>query len=339
MEKKKLYSLSQNLFFWLVYGFCYYQIIRFYDISYSIPNHHIVTLASQVFLVYLINSFFFRKYYQAGKQTQFFTLAIFSIIYTIPVFRLVVMILAGINVTFSRIFTSELLVIYFITFALVTIVLSVKFMLERNKEKNEIIAIENQKREIELFALKNQIDSHFLFNTLNSIYGLSLKKSDLAPKAILLLSEILSYVIYETKKDFYPLSHEMQLINNYIELEKIRWGKEISIKFETDGNTENSFVAPLILFTFVENSFKHGVAKTLDNPWVSIRVSVGQDEMLFEIENSIPNQVANNLKLNSKGIGLENIKRRLSLLYQNMYYLSSKVNENSFYVRLTLTNR
>jgi LytS/YehU family sensor histidine kinase len=249
------------------------------------------------------------------------------------------MILAGINVTFSRIFTTELLVIYFITFALVTISLSVKLMLERNKEKNEIIAIENQKREIELFALKNQIDSHFLFNTLNSIYGLSLKKSDLAPKAILLLSEILSYVIYETKKDFYPLSHEMQLINNYIELEKIRWGKEISIKFETDGNVENSFVAPLILFTFVENSFKHGVAKTLDNPWVSIRVSVGQDEMFFEIENSIPKQVANNLPLSSKGIGLDNIVRRLNLLYPNMYYLSSKVNENSFYVRLTLTNR
>jgi LytS/YehU family sensor histidine kinase len=303
------------------------------------PYHHLVTLASQVFLVYLTNSFLFRKYYQAGKQPLFYTLAILSIIYAIPVFRLIVMILSGINVTFSRIFTSELLLVYFITLALVAITLSVKLIFERNKEKDEIKAIENQKREIELFALKNQIDSHFLFNTLNSIYGLSLKKSDLAPKAILLLSEILGYVIYETKKDFYPLSHEMQLINSYIELEKIRWGKEIGIKFETEGKIENSFVAPLILFTFVENSFKHGVAKTLDNPWVSIKLSVGQDELFFEIENSIPTHAADNLKMSGKGIGLENIKRRLSLLYPNMYYLSTKINENSFYVRLTLTNR
>jgi hypothetical protein len=302
------------------------------------PFHHLVTVASQVFLVYLINSFLFRKYYQAGKQTHFYSLAILSIIYVIPVIRLIVMIAAGINVTFSRIFTSELLLVYFITLALVTITLSVKLINVRNNEKDELKAIENQKREIELFALKNQIDSHFLFNTLNSIYGLSLKKSDLAPKAILLLSEILGYVIYETKKDFYPLSHEMNLINNYIELEKIRWGKEISIKFEAVGDTTNSFVAPLILFTFVENSFKHGVSKTLANPWVSIKLSVGQDELFFEIENSIPLHAANNLKLNSKGIGLENIKRRLNLLYPNMYYLSTKINENSFYVRLTLTN-
>jgi two-component system, LytTR family, sensor kinase len=339
MERKNIYWLSLNLIFWLIYGFCYYQIISIYNLSYSIPYHHFITLVSQVFLVYFINFFLFKKYYQSGKQSHFYALAILSIIYTFPVIRLAVMIIAGINVTFSRIFTTELLVIYFITLTLVIISLSIKFIIERNKEKEEIIAIENQKREIELFALKNQIDSHFLFNTLNSIYGLSLKKSDLAPKAILLLSEILSYVIYETKKDFYPLSHEMQLINNYIELERIRWGKEISIKFETDGTIENSFVAPLILFTFIENSFKHGVAKTLDNPWVSIKVSVGQDETIFEIENSIPTNAANILKFNSKGIGFENIKHRLSLLYPNMYYLSTRVNENSFYVRLTLTNR
>jgi len=252
--------------------------------------------------------------------------------------RLLAMVLTGINVTFSRIFTTELLIVYVITFILVFIAVSIRLINEKEQEKKEISEIERQKKEIELFALKNQIDSHFLFNTLNNLYGLSLNKSDLTPKGILLLSEILSYVLYETKKDFYPLNNEIELINNYIELEKMRWGKEFRVDFIVHGNTNNIFITPLILFTFVENSFKHGISKTTDNPWLSIKISNHLNEITFEIENSIPALISSPLKPENAGIGLENIKRRLNLLYPNNYFLSTKVNENSFYVELILCN-
>jgi len=338
VEKVKLYKIFFNLLLWGLYCFIYYQINRHYSKESIIPYDLIITIALQVFLVYFINSSYLWKYYEKGKQVIYFLLSLALILYLIPVIKLVVMILFNINVTFSRLFTADLLLIYIITFILVFISISIRLIIEREKEKRFFSEIEYQKREIELFALKNQIDSHFLFNTLNNIYGLALKKSDLAPKGILLLSEILSYVLYETKKDFYPLASEIHLINNYIELEKMRWGDEVDVIFEINGNTNNAYITPLILFTFVENSFKHGIAKTIDNPWVKIKVSTGLNEILFEIENSVP-LVKESNAINSKdGIGIMNIKRRLNLLYPNNHYLISKMDEKSFYVGLTLTN-
>jgi LytS/YehU family sensor histidine kinase len=248
------------------------------------------------------------------------------------------MIVLKINVTFSRIFTSNLVLSYIITFSLTFIFVTVRLLREKELERNRFAEIEKQKNEIELFALRNQIDSHFLFNTLNNIYGLSLAKSDLAPKSVLLLSEILSFVLYETKKDFYPLANEINIINNFIELEKMRWGDDVSITFDVNGDLDNSFITPLILFTFVENSFKHGIAKTLHNPWVKINLSKTVNEICFEIENCIPTKSMITKPLMNDGIGLENIKRRLNLLYPNSYYLVSKISENSFYIRLTINS-
>jgi LytS/YehU family sensor histidine kinase len=267
---------------------------------------------------------------------MFFFLALSLILYFIPVVWIIAMIISEINVTFSSLFTIDLLIVYLVTLAIVFISVSIMLLREKERGKSERAQFEKEKKEMELFALKTQIDSHFIFNTLNNIYGLTLKKSDSAPQSVLLLSEILSFVIYETKNDFYPLSKEIQLLRNYIELEKMRFEDSFRIDFEINDIIDNSFITPLILFTFLENSFKHGVSKTVHNPWVKIRIKSSVSEIFFEIENSIPENPDISGQVLNKGIGLENIRRRLTLLYPRMYKLITKKNENSFYAGLSL---
>ena len=336
MKKIRLYNIILHLLFWLLYTFIFYSVSTKYNVNPSIPFGTFITTAIQIGLVYFIRYFLFNKYYQNGRLVLFSFLALSSILYFIPVVWMVAMIIYKINVTFSRLFTIDLLLSYLVTMVIVFISVSVTLLLEKERKKNELEHYEREKKELELFALKNQIDSHFLFNTLNNIYGLALKKSDLTSRGILLLSEILSFVIYETKNDYYPLSKEIQLINNYIELEKMRYSDSFCIDFDANDISEDSFVTPLILFTFLENSFKHGVSRTIHNPWVKIRLKSGVSEVFFEIENSVsessdtPNQEGN------KGIGLENIRRRLALLYPQMHRLITRSDEKSFYVGLTL---
>jgi LytS/YehU family sensor histidine kinase len=266
----------------------------------------------------------------------FSVIALSSILYFIPVVWMASMIIFNINVTFSGLFTIDILLTYFVTVVIVFVFISVTLILEKERKKNELAHFEREKKEMELFALKTQIDSHFLFNTLNNIYGLALKKSDLTPRGILLLSEILSFVIYETKNDYYPLSKEIQLINNYIELEKMRYSDSLNIDFDANDISVDSFITPLILFTFLENSFKHGVFKTMHNPWVKMRLKSSVSEIFFEIENSVPESYDNSSQDGNKGIGLENIRRRLALLYPQMHKLTTRRDENSFYAGLTL---
>jgi len=325
-----------HLLFWVLYTLVLYEVSTKYNVNTSIPYSVFITTAVQIGLVYFIRYYLFRKYYQNGKPILFTILAISSILYFIPVVWMATMIIFNINVTFSGLFTTDILLVYIVTLILVFISISFTLLLEKERGKNEREKFEREKKEMELFALKNQIDSHFLFNTLNNIYGLALKKSDLTPRGILLLSEILSFVIYETKNDYYPLSKEIQLINSYIELEKMRYTNSFSIDFEVNDINEDSFITPLILFTFLENSFKHGISKTIHNPWVKIRLKSGVSEVSFEIENSVQESSENSGQNENKGIGLDNIRRRLTLLYPQMHRLITRRDEKSFYVGLTL---
>jgi len=322
--------------FWLLYTLVFYAVNKKYNINSFIPWNTFVTTAVQISLVYFIRYYLFNKYHQKGKPVLFSFLALSSILYSIPVVWMIAMIICNINVTFSRLFTIDLLLAYLVTLVIVFIHVSISLLRVKESKKIELEHFEKEKKEMELFALKSQIDSHFLFNTLNNIYGLALKKSDLTPKSVLYLSEILNFVIYETKNDFYPISKEIQLIKYYIELEKMRYGESFNIDFEVDDKDDGSCITPLILFTFLENSFKHGVYKTMHDPWVKIRLKSSVSEIFFEIENSVPGNPDSSGQNGNKGIGLENIRRRLALLYPQMHKLITKRNENSFYAGLTL---
>jgi LytS/YehU family sensor histidine kinase len=336
MKRINLYHIILHLLFWVLYTLVFYAVSTYYNINTAIPFNIFITAAVQISLVYVIRYYLFNKYYKKGKPVMFFLLSLSLILYFIPIVWIIAMIMSGINVTFSSLFTIDLLLVYLVTLAIVFISVSIMLLREKERGKSEQAQFEKEKKEMELFALKNQIDSHFIFNTLNNIYGLALKKSDRTPHCVLLLSEILSFVIYETKNDFYPLSKEIQLIRNYIELEKMRFGDSFSIDLEVNDIIDNSFITPLILFTFLENSFKHGVSKTTHNPWVKIKLTSNVSEIFFEIENSIPENQNGSGQDRNKGIGLENIRRRLTLLYPQMHKLITRKSENSFYAGLSL---
>lgn len=334
MKKNRIYILMLHIVFWLSYTLISFAISTKYNIN--IPLNFLITTAVQIGLVYFIRYYLFVKYFEKGKTVLFSFLSLVSVLYFIPLARMLTMVIFKINVTFSDLFTIDLLIACLVTVAIAFIYIAVTLLLEKERKKNELADFEREKKEIELFALKSQIDSHFLFNTLNNIYGLALKKSDLTPQSILYLSEILNFVIYETKNDFYPLIKEIRLIRYYIELEKMRYGNNVSIDFEADEKDDGSYITPLILFTFLENSFKHGVSKIKHNPWVKIKLKSSVSEIFFEIENGIPENQENSDRDGNKGIGLENIRRRLALLYPQMHRLVTRRTENSFYAGLTL---
>ena len=186
-----------HLLFWVLYTLVFYTVSTYYNINPIIPYNIFITAAVQISLVYVIRYYLYNKYYQKGKSVMFFILSLSLILYFIPVVWIIAMIMSGINVTISLLFTIDLLIIYLVTLAIVFISVSIMLLREKERGKNERAQFEKEKKEMELFALKTQIDSHFIFNTLNNLYGLTLKKSDSAPQSVLLLSEILSFVIYD----------------------------------------------------------------------------------------------------------------------------------------------
>lgn len=180
------------------------------------------------------------------------------------------------------------------------------------REKNNQLMIE--KKEAELNYLKAQTNPHFLFNTLNNIYSLARDKNDLAPESILRLSKILRFMLYETGGNAIAIADELKIMQDYIELEKLRYDATLSVTFKTAIENEKQLLPPLLLIPLVENAFKHGVSETRSNPFVSIDLLVQQQELLFTVKNSTDEN--DDQVLVNENIGLSNLRRQLQLLYK-----------------------
>lgn len=170
-----------------------------------------------------------------------------------------------------------------------------------------------EKQAAELNYLKSQTNPHFLFNTLNNIYSLARTKSDLAPESILRLSKILRFMLYETGGSFIAVEDELKIMNDYIELEKLRYDESLRISFNNDIEDMKQALPPLLLIPLVENAFKHGVSETRGNPYVNVHLSIRQRQLLFIVKNSVESPGEKNVKEN---IGLSNLRRQLELLYK-----------------------
>jgi LytS/YehU family sensor histidine kinase len=203
------------------------------------------------------------------------------------------------------------------------------------REKQEL---QTQTMQSELRFLKSQINPHFLFNTLNNLYALTLKKSDKAPEIVIKLSEMMRYMLYECNEKRVYLQKEVNYIKNYIDLESLRQGPNVSINFEVGGGISEQQIAPLIFIPFLENAFKHGLNNHITQGFVNIKLEVNQQTIHFYIENSKPDhqpiQQPNRPK--SGGIGLVNIHRRLNLIYPGQYDLKIENNPNTYAVDLKL---
>lgn len=207
------------------------------------------------------------------------------------------------------------------------------FIYQQDKNRLELENIQS-----ELQFLKSQINPHFLFNTLNNLYALALLKSEQTPELILKLSQLMRYMLYECNEPKVSLKNEINYLNNYLDLEKLRQKDHTNITFTIKGEVVDQEIAPLILMTFVENAFKHGANKVLQDPFVKIVLEVDNQKLIFTVENSIPDIVHENTSIKrAGGIGLTNVKKRLDLLYNDKYNLSISNMSDIYKIELFLT--
>jgi len=193
--------------------------------------------------------------------------------------------------------------------------------------------LETEKLNAELKFLKAQINPHFLFNTLNNLYYLSTIKSDSAPLVISKLSEVMRYMIYDSNHARVPLAKEIEYMQHYVALERLRVREGMSLEFEVAGRTD-ILISPLILITFLENAFKHGVSNGNDHCWIKARLEVEGTRLVYMIANSKIKTAS--YVADGEGIGLKNVKRRLDLSYPGKHRLNINDQEDSYSVTLTI---
>src|SRR5690606_2583108 len=201
-------------------------------------------------------------------------------------------------------------------------------------KQRELEQLRTAVKDSELQFLKSQINPHFLFNNLNNLYSYALEKSDKTPKIILDLSAVLRYMLYECQAKFVPLNKEMEHLRNFVNLSKLQIEERSRIKLNTENIEYGFLVAPLILSVFIENAFKHSLSSVSGHIEILIDIFLKKEELIFKCENSYSSK--SNIKDLASGIGLENVKKRLELLYPKRHNLTIETKNDYFIVNLTL---
>lgn len=209
---------------------------------------------------------------------------------------------------------------------------AIKLFKEWFRQRERTLKVENEKVKIELESLRSQIHPHFLFNTLNNLYSLTLTSSASASLVVVHLSDLLRYMLYECKEPVVTVEKELQMLKKYIELEKLRYGDRLEVAFILSGDTSKLEVSPLLLLPFVENSFKHGVSEQLDQCWININVHVADGKFTFQVSNS---RLISN-RNNYGGLGMDNVIRRLNILYPQTHTLKIHEEDEVYVVKLEL---
>ena len=337
MYLKMIKQAIMHLSFWMLVWFFFKtffstgssneQFVFWFSVLLSI----ISIIASYVFVYNLLPNYLLQKKYRefvlyAAYSAVFITCGVFMTVAFGFVFYF--------NLEFQNMpaLTKSSSVILVCVMLIVVLASTVKILshnyksLEQNKTlENKILQTQLQLKEQELRLLKMQIHPHFLFNSLNTIYGFALKKKDEAPEMILKLSNLLDYILYQVNRPTVSLKDEVAHLQDYISLEEMRFNDTLNVEFEKSGLNDMLQVAPMLLIPFLENSFKHGkiVSGKLQ---VRINLTVVGGVLEFNIENSSEEETQN-----TQGIGLDNIKKRLEMLYPNAYNLDIK-NVNATFI-------
>jgi sensor histidine kinase YesM len=213
----------------------------------------------------------------------------------------------------------------------------------RNRLKNNLRLAQAAitQSQAELQALQSQLSPHFLFNTLNNLYGLAITNSEKVPALILRLSDLLRFSIYEAKDMFVSLTDEIQYLENYIEFEKIRIGERLELQKDFESVKDGSIKIPSMLFiVFLENAFKHSKNNRENNIWISVSLRTSMNAVFFEVKNSCGRiELTNDMVNPHSGFGLESVRKRLNLLYPGAHELKIARTEKSFEIKLTLNNK
>lgn len=338
------YRFARHLIFWIVcwlfqailYGIFYppgYVFVSYAESLFFLPQH---IFLSYTIIYFVLPVFIFQEKYWAGLLTVFGLIVITALfsplsntLFINPFREWVNYPQKNISVLFSFLggLRGSMTVAGF--------AVAIKLIKHWYQKKIENEQLEKEKLRSELQILKGQVHPHFMFNTLNSIYALSLKRPQDTSEAILKLSDLMRYILTESTQQTIELKKEIEIVRHYIELERSRFEHRLDMTMNIKGDLDDKSVAPLLLLPFIENSFKHGANEMIDQAWISLDLNVENDVLKFKLINGRSHENGDNP--NSAHVGLQNVKRRLNLLYPNAHELRITEDADSFVVALTLS--
>ncbi|WP_313988936.1 sensor histidine kinase [Xanthocytophaga flavus] len=346
------YRIKAHILFWLAVVLLSVTTNYFGDKNYSIIQalvYAITLLISQLLSAYFLAYFIFPRFWDQRKYFSSILLWLLGV-YLLSVFSRILVVYGAEPIIFrltgdvpvdetepiAVIFTDlyKLFKVYFyFTLSIPFVFLAFKFFKAQHELYEKNLVLENQKIISELELLKAQLNPHFLFNTLNNIYSLSLYNSPQTSDAIGRLSGILDYLLFQSKRRFVPVSHEWKIVVDYCELERLRYDQDLKLEMTCEVETDTDII-PLILVSLVENAFKHGAGSETDSPWIKISLKSTTECIGFEVTNTYVEHVAPIEK--QQGLGLQNIQRQLSLTYGGKQTLNFNRENGIFSVALKI---
>ncbi|MET0636613.1 MAG: histidine kinase [Chitinophagaceae bacterium] len=316
------YVFIHSAYWILITGFFIYE--KKYLIHKASLPYFIACVSVRVILLmviaYLNLQFFLPKYLLKKRYLAYFAAVLLSVIGYLAIQSLFDYYLYGYVVGPLR--NSRLIETlsynFFSTLWYLGLMLALKLSIDWYGQQLTIQKITVEKLNAEVDFLRAQVNPHFLFNVLNNLYALTLKKSTLAPDVVLKLSEMMEYMLYDSSDEKVLLEKEVTYLANYIELERLRFNGDVSINLNVDAVMNGQEIAPLLLLPLVENAFKHGLGEQAENSWLKVNIRLDKSTLTLKVENA---RSPSSVSKNKGGIGLENLRKRLDLLYPARHHL------------------
>ncbi len=319
-----------------------FNVIRwgsyFDDYWYSIKSN-LVEFPLHILIVYFNVYFLFPRFILRKKHKMYIFLLLLSLVILYVIRTGLIYVLVTENIwpeaeSTQQAFTfNHLVAVILGELYVVALATSIKITIDWTSARKRFENMQELQLETELEFLKTQIQPHFFFNTLNNLYALTLEKSKIAPEVVLKLSEIMEYILYEAKEPKIRLFNEIKYVQNYIDLEKLRYGDQAKVDISIVGDIESNSVPPLLFLPFIENCFKHGAR---NNNHLSVKIEfkkMPNERLLFTVTNNF-NMFSNKVK--GHGIGNKNVERRLQLLFDKEYELETSSKDQQFKVELSI---
>ncbi len=342
---KKIYQnrIVQHTIFWLL--FIFFQSTPYLTVEgkwFQLFLEIAMVVPSQMLMVYTVIYLLIPRFLLTGKYMKFSLSLLGILIISMLLYRSIQMFVNG-PIFYPEkegdwIFFSPLYLIYglFPLFIVTGFAATIKLTKRAFYNIRQTQQLSKEKLEAELKLLKSQIHPHFLFNTLNNLYALALDNSEKSADGILRLSDLIHYMLYDCNASLVSLDKEVQLIEDYISLETLRYSDRLQVDFNITGESRKKLVPPMIILPFVENAFKHGTSKHLQKALIVIDLVVENERMKLQVTNSKPTVKVNEDGSYTEGIGLKNVKRRLDLLYGSSYILYIDDQETTFTIKLEI---
>jgi len=333
------YRWISHLLFWLLFVALYTLAYGSAYVNYKLKFYHTILLLPTIIPATYFTLHFLFKRLLLNKKTGLFLAGFLLSAFVFSFLQMLIEIKVIDPLLYERkpiISIKYILVAFIHVYAIVLLAGVLKLIKDYFISREQNTQLQIEKTEAEMKLLKGQINPHFLFNTLNNLYSLALKNDKNTANGILQLSHLMDYMLLQSTASQVGLQSEIELIKNYIDLEKLRYLDKLKSSFDIKGKPTSIKISPLLLLPFVENAFKHGISQNTNSNWLIIFLNIEKDHIKFSIENSKPETVKEQMLIKNHGIGLKNVKRRLELIYPGKHKLEINDNKHYFSVELLI---